>query len=309
VKARVDSAVKPAHSFFDLCIRARVVAAALAIIKLNSIDGSFVDLPLADASKASKRKYLQELASQVVDGYVLNIDQNKELANRIMEGGEDSNECDDMLAYQKALMEYGLLLNFKDAISEGDGDRNLCCWKFFLLHLRNDKHNTKYALEALYLMFQVNLLLTPKAAHELIWNRLAKLKNCLVGNIPLDLLLEFYNRLLKDAVKKLGPNASQKSIDRICKSITSIKELMDRFDTELHIYKHSGRHVVKSSDEDLKKVVKDLVDHKAMVHTPGRVYQHYHDMHSSFLWNFDIQDMHKWINNHKKYIEIKRRAR
>jgi len=229
VKARVDSAVKPAHSFFDLCVGARVVAAALAIMKLNSIDGIFVDLPLADASKASKaskRKYLQELASQVVDGYVLNIDQNKELANRIMgdqgqtQGGEDSNECDDMLANQKALMEYGLLLNFKDAISEGDGDRNLCCWKFFLLHLRNDKHNTKYALEALYLMFQVNLLLTPKAAHELIWNRLAKLRNCLVGNIPLDLLLEFYNRLLKDAVKKLGPNASQKSIDRICKSIT-----------------------------------------------------------------------------------------
>lgn len=85
MKARVDSAVKPAHSFFDLCIRARVVAAALAIIKLNSIDGIFVDLSLADASKASKRKYLQELASQVVDGYVLNIDQNKELANRIME--------------------------------------------------------------------------------------------------------------------------------------------------------------------------------------------------------------------------------
>lgn len=118
-----------------------------------------------------------------------------------------------------------------------------------------------------------------------------------------------HNRLLKDAVKKLGPNASQKSIDRICKSITSTKELMDRFDAELHIYKPSGRHVVKSSDEDLKKVVKDLVDHKAMQHTPGRVYQHYHDMHSSFLWNFDIQDMPKWINNHKKYIEIKRRAR
>ena len=114
---------------------------------------------------------------------------------------------------------------------------------------------------------------------------------------------------LKDAVKKLGPNASQKSIDRICKSLKSTKELMDRFDAALHIHKRSGRHVAKSSDENLKKVVKDLVDHKAMQRTPGRVYQHYHDMHSSFLWNFDIQDMHKWINNHKKYIQTKRRAR
>ena len=287
--------------------------AALEIKTLNSIDDICVDIPLADAPKASKREHLQKLAGQIVDGYVLNINQNKELANRIMgeqaqtQGGENSNQCDDMLAYQKALMEYGLLLlNFKDAISEGDGDRNLRCWKFFLLHLRNDKRSTKYALEALYLMFQVNSLLTPKAAHELIWNRL---KICLDGNILLDLLLEFYNSLLKVAVKKHGPNASQRSIDRISKSITSTKELMDRFDSELHICKRSGKHVAKSSDENLKKIVRDLVDHKAMEYTPGRVYQHYHDMHSSFLWNFDIQDMHMWINNHKKYIEIKMRAR
>ena len=75
---------------------------------------------------------------------------------------------------------------------------------------------------------------------------------------------------------------------------------MGRFNVEFHIYKHSGRHVAKSSDEDLKKVVKDLVDHKAMQHTPGKVYQHRHDMHSSFLWNFNIQDMQRRINNHKR---------
>ena len=154
----------------------------MEIMKLNLIGDICVDIPQADASRASKKKYLEELAGQIVDDYVLNIDQNKELANRIIgdqgqtQAGE-SNECDDMLAYQKALMEYGLLLlNFKDAISEGDGDRNLRCWKFFLLHLRNDKRSTKYALEALYMMFQVNSLLSPKAAHELNMESLGKVK-------------------------------------------------------------------------------------------------------------------------------------
>lgn len=174
-------------------------------MKLKSVDDTCDDVPQADASKASKKKYLDELAGQIVYDYVLNIDQNKELANRIMgEQGqnqtgelEDSSECDDMLAYQKALMEYGLLLlNFKDAISEGDGDRNLRCWKFFLLHLRNDKRSTKYALEALYLMFQVNSLLSPKAAHELIWNRLVKLRNCL-GNS-----FRFALRVLQQATER-----------------------------------------------------------------------------------------------------------
>lgn len=135
----------------------------MEIMKLNSIDDICVDIPQGDASKAAKKKYLEELAGQIVDDYVLNTDRYKEIANRIMgdQGqtqGEDSSEWDDMLAYQKALMEYGLLLlNFKDAISEGDGERNLRCWKFFLLHLRNDKRSTKYALEALYMMFQVKL--------------------------------------------------------------------------------------------------------------------------------------------------------
>ena len=318
VKAHVNSAVKPAHSFFDLCLKARVVAAALEIMKLNSVDDTCADVPKEDASKATKKNYLDKLAGQIVNGYVLNTAEHKELANRIMGEQRDSqsaesvdfNECDDMLSYQKALMEYGLLvLNFKDALSEGDGERNFRCWKFFLLHLRNDKGSSKYALEALYMMFQVYALLSPKAAHELIWNRSSKLRNCRGGNIPLDLLLEFFNRLLKDAVKKLGPHASQKAIDRICRSITTTKDLMDRFDAELHIHRQSGRHVAKSSDEDLKKVVKELVDQKAMRHTPGRVYRRYHRMKSSFLWNFDIQDMHKWMNNHKKYIETKRRAR
>ena len=316
MKARVDAAVKPAHSFFDLCLKARVVAAALEIMKLKSVDDVCEDVPTLDASKASKKEYLDKLAVQIVNDYVLHISENKELADKIVgvQGdspeSSNSNESDDMLSHQKALMEYGLLLyNFKDAVSEGDGERGLRCWKFFLLHLRNDKKSTKYALEALYVMFQVNALLTPKAAHELIWNRSVKLRNGRGGNIPLDLLLEFFNGLLKDAVKKLGPNASQKSIDRICKTITITKELMDRFDTELHILRRSGRHVAKSGDEDLKKIVQDLLQHKALQYTPGRAYQHFHDMKSSFLSNFDIQDMHRWIDNHKKYIEVKRRAR
>ena len=44
---------------------------------------------------------------------------------------------DDMLNYQKALLEYGMhILNFWDAISEGDGERIMRCRQFFLLYLR-----------------------------------------------------------------------------------------------------------------------------------------------------------------------------
>lgn len=322
----MDSAVKPAHSLFDFCLKARIIAATLAVMGIGSVDDECHDVPKAEDSKSSKTDYLFKLASKVVDDYVLDGSGNELLAKSLVDDEQDMSSTDvrdtsstdesaskfqdDMFSYQRALLEYGLLLyNFKDSVNEGDGTRIIRCWKFFLLHLKNSKSSTKYALKALYLMFQVYALLSPKAAHELIWNRSVKLRNNRGGNIPLDLQLEFYNRILKDAVKQLGPNASQRSMDRICKSMSVTKDLMDRFDLELKIHKRSGRHVASSSDNDLKKVVGELVIQRAMHYTPGRQYQHFTGMKSSFLWNFNIQDLHKWINNHKKYIEIRRRAR
>ncbi len=104
-------------------------------------------------------------------------------------------EQDDMFSYQKALLEYGMLiLNFWDAISEGDGERIMRCWRSFLLYLRAEGQSTvKYSLEALYLLCQINVLLSPQAAQQLIWDRSVKTKSGLGGNIPLDLQLEFYN--------------------------------------------------------------------------------------------------------------------
>ena len=167
----------------------------------------------SDANNASKREYITKLAGQIVDEYVLNTARYEELAKEIAEwnavgnqkaneASKDSSVCDDILSYQKALMEYGLLLyNFKDAINEGDGERNIPCWKLFLLYLRNDKRRAKYALEALYLMFQVLALLRPKAAHELIWNRSVKLRKLTGSQVIQDLIQNYKLTMLsKDAI-------------------------------------------------------------------------------------------------------------
>jgi hypothetical protein len=70
------------------------------------------------------------------------------------------------------------------------------------------------------MMFQIYALLSPRSAHQLIWNRFVKTKKGSGGNISLDLNLEFLNRVVKEAIKKLGPNASKRSIDRICHSMS-----------------------------------------------------------------------------------------
>lgn len=56
----------------------------MEIMKLNLIDDICVDIFQVDVFKVFKKKYLEELVSQIVDDYVLNIDRCKEIANRIM---------------------------------------------------------------------------------------------------------------------------------------------------------------------------------------------------------------------------------
>ena len=173
---------------------------------------------------------------------------------------------DDVRNYQLALLEYGMLfLNFSDAISEADGQRILRCWKFFLMFLKVDgAHSREYALEGLHLISQVYAILSPKDAHRLIWNRSVKAKYGMGGNIPLDLALEHYNRVLKEVIKKMDPNASNKiAISRFCKSISINKQLMDNFDLDCKVLKQSGLHIQKKCVGDLHNIVKELVVNNA----------------------------------------------
>ena len=217
---------------------------------------------------------------------------------------------DDMYNYQKALLDYGMvILNFFDAISEGDGDRVIRNWKFLLLYLYHDKGSYKYALEGLYLLFQINALLSPKAAYQLIWNRFSKRKNKMGGNIPLDLALEFINRVFKDVVKKLGPNASEKSINRICHALGITKQLADNFDESMLLYKRSGKHVRKSEKADMKKIIGELLSQNALTITPGRSYGCFSKVEPTLLSGFNLQKYFSWINDHKQYMILHRKAR
>ena len=173
------------------------------------------------------------------------------------------DQRDDMLCYQKALKYGMLLLNSWDAISMGDGGRILRCWKYFLLYLHNEEGSTvKYSLEALYLMCQVHAILSLQAAHRLIWIRSVKNKAGPGGNIPLDLQLEFFNKILKGAVKNLRPNVSKKSLDHISHAMGVTNQLLYNFDQEVKVIKRSGRHVQQSTAGDLKKLVDKLIEER-----------------------------------------------
>ena len=114
---------------------------------------------------------------------------------------------------------------------------------------------------------------------------------------------------MKEALKKLGPSATRKSLDRICHSLNVTSDLMLNFDNAMSVFKRSGRHVQKSVKGDLTKIVNELTTQKAFHHTPSRKYQHYANIKPSILSGFNMQKMFHWIEEHKKHMILHRRAR
>lgn len=166
------------------------------------------------SSTSNRKQYLYDTLGTFVDEFILYymetvVSLRKEMqdnaqgtADRSTSAEEGMNALcreDGVFNYVCAVLGHGLLgFDLHDASQHGDGGRLYRFWKFLLLYFKA-AHRTKYALEAFNLVAQVALL-TPRVAHELLWNRVCNPHGGVGQNIPLDLEKEYLNRLFKDDI-------------------------------------------------------------------------------------------------------------
>lgn len=225
---------------------------------------------------------------------------------------QNSEPKDDMFDYHCGFMNMALLLrNFRDAIKEGDGERIIKCMKMFLLHFKQDgSGSTKYALEALYHLFQVLALLSPREAERLKWNRTVNIQGGDGNNVAMDVALEHDNHVLKDIIRSLGANISEESVRRLCRAFFIIKQLLFALDDELNVKKASGKHTKKSVKDDLIKVVKTLCDHNVFEKQSTREPMYcFPDCPRDYLQLVNTKELFGWINDHKKNVSLEKRPR
>ena len=218
---------------------------------------------------------------------------------------------DDIFSYNSALITDGLFfLSFLDAVREGDGDRIMKQDNYMLTYCRADhKHSTKYALECLYQLFLVFAFLSLRDSDRFTWNRSVNNSGIIGKNIPLDLDVEHSNNYLKQAMKNLGPNLTEKAVSRICKSESGVRKIIQSMDGTLKQAHYSGKHSLSSTEADFKGLLKSLIEQNAMEKIPQRVYSHYSHFEVNAFNNLDTSAMYNWINEHKKNISIGIRAR
>ena len=210
---------------------------------------------------------------------------------------------DGIFDYACAVLNDGLLLlEFRDAIHEGDGERVLRCWKFLMLYFRAAGH-TKYALEAFTFFAKVNGVTSPRLQQQLLWSRFVNSKGGSGKNIPIDLHMEHLNRMLKDVITGLGANISESSIMNASKSLNAIVSLSESFDAQLGIHQASIHHTKKSSDKDRELVLKQLTsDSNVFDYTPGRKHLGFKKISPNIARNLDADALFRWINKHKKEL-------
>ena len=219
---------------------------------------------------------------------------------------EDSRKTkdDDVYSYNCALLTDGLFfLNFLDAISEGDGQRLMRQYKYMLLYCRSDgQHSTKYALECLYQSFCVTSLLSPRDCERFVWNRTENNRGGRGNNIPHDLEVEHSNRFSKEGIKNVGPNISEKAVQRISNSESGTRSMLDGVDGSISRSHGSGQHTRSSTEKDLDELIKHAVQTEVFARKPFRQYDHFKNFERDPFKNIDLSALYSWINQHKRNI-------
>lgn len=220
------------------------------------------------------------------------------------ENGSTSNNKtteDYKYNYHKAKLTYGLLLiDFGDAIREGDGERLFSLYKLALLAYKSHGH-TKYSYVTLLLLVRVYSLLSETQAFSLKWNRFCNTSAKIGKNIPLDLRLEHLNNLLKACLKALGANLNETSAKRVAASLNGIELVMQSVDEDCKFKPVSKIRGGKDPKEAVDQIANDLINGDVFSKHPGREgYTGFEHFDGNIITKLDYREYYHWIKGHLK---------
>ena len=254
----VTNNMNASEDFLELMVSSHVIAAAVKLLGCSSVEEFHTKV-----TSEGLNQQLNAIALWMCDTFV-----DLKFIHDASSTPKHS-DFDHILEYAKETLSLGLLfLEFKDAVKEGDGTRVLRCWKYFLLLFHASGHSN-YGLEALYFLTQYNFVLPPRLAEQMIWGRFVNYEGKKGHNVSADLHMEHMNRLCKDSVSHLGANKTPQAIVKVGKALGGLKAILNHYDKLMGINTCSS-HTRRSDNEDLKKVVAELIENKVFVADPGR---------------------------------------
>ncbi|CAB3997520.1 hypothetical protein AC249_AIPGENE16794 [Paramuricea clavata] len=211
---------------------------------------------------------------------------------------------DYLFNYHNSKLSFGLILmEFNDAIKEGDGERLHDLYKFALV-LFKAHGKVKYSYAILMYLVQIESFLSEADAHNLKWNRFYNNHGRVGGNIPLDLRMEQLNKIVKTMWRSLGANLNEKSATRLANTIEPMEQILNTIDRECEITDSAGFRSKGKPETAIEIISKDLLKINAFKYEAGRKgHPSYPNISSNLLKGLDYRDLHTWIKGHIKTWE------
>ena len=298
------------NDFIQLLVDSHIIAAAMNFFEMDSLESEPRKNKFPSMlGKPDKMKYLKRIVGKFVDKYVLNFEAESSalLSSTESEHQHQPSACDipsrqeadGVFNYACRLLTYGLLpRKFQDATDNGDGKRTCRLWKFLMLHFKTNGR-TKYALEAFNLTAQLNALLSPQLAHQLMWNRTCNTKGGQGKNKELDLQNEHINRVFKDDINTFRSNLTEHSIARSGRAIGPMMKIIEHFDKVLDVKQESGHHEMPSLEEDFNLVLNELQREMVFTKIPGREHSSFPNIQSEPFKSLkeDSYELQQWLKN------------
>ena len=255
VPSEVKKDFNACEDFLQTVTSGSIVAATLSVLGMNSVsdapDNTFVPEDMWMESKEERKECFEQICIEVYDRFIsLSLGTpNYAVSNN-----------DSISSYAIQLLRIGCLcMEFADAIREGDGERVLRCWRYFVPVFRAS-HSFNYACESLYFLHQHSFALSPRLSNQLIWGRFVNVHGLPGRNIPLDLHMEHLNRVAKGAMKNLSSNKTRvASVTRIGRSIGVLYSLLENFDSEHSVRKTSSKYRKPSATSGINIVIEELM--------------------------------------------------
>ena len=264
---------------------------------IDDID-SDISLPLPkSASRTDKLRYIVGLGTEVMLNCT--IIEDAILGRPIPESG------DGKYNYTRTLCHYvSLALELFDGWHNGDGIRDTRCWRVLLPHFFATGH-TKYALEAVRLQMQLASL-PPRLVHQITWGRFVNTHGGLGHNQPCDFHNEHVNKLIKEHIKHMGSNFSQKAITNVARSVSFMEVVTNKFDQQCGIHAESSAHSTRSDVDDVKKVVSIVLREKLWDIKKGRKFYKFKTMSSNPLKRLNRDKLTSWMTEKIKQYKVYR---
>ena len=278
------------EEFFVSVGRAYLVEAFLEFFGMENIESEPTkNLPEQNASMEAKKEHFDKVLGKFVNYHVFHLGVTID---------------DKVQNYGLSLIElFVVLMQFKDTVHEGDGDRNVINWKYLLWVFKANNNLSKYAIEGMYFLTLVKCMLTHQMSERVIWGRETNKKGKIGANMPNDLEMEHTIKSTKTLITSMGANKTEKAVLRSSMSVIGVSKSLSAYDESSNVIPPSTARTKKSAVRDERIMLGDLRLLKPFKCVP------LHEPHPSFPGmlksvreKINMGEFFCWLERHKRQL-------